>query len=113
MPPIDDRIGPVTLRFFAGQVFEEAMQTGKPTVDGRRVQPCGDLVIDEGVDVLRCYAFGRFVVDSVDENVQVADVVLQRAGLAKTTFEISLETRAGSVQDGLRYAELGSILAQF
>jgi hypothetical protein len=53
------------------------------------------------------------VTEGVDEDIQVADVAFQGAVLAKATSEISLETRAGSVQDGLRYAELGSILAQF
>jgi len=88
---MDDRIGPVRLRFFADKIFKENMETGQATVDGRCAQPCGDLFIDEGVDVLRCYGFGRFVVGGVDEDIQVANVVLQSTGLAKTTFDISLE----------------------
>ena len=73
VPPTDDRIGPVTLRFFTGQVFEEGVETGQTTVDGRRAQPCGDLVVDKGVDILRGYGFGRFVADGVDEDIQVAN----------------------------------------
>jgi hypothetical protein len=43
-------------------------------------------VINEGVDVLCSNGFGSFVVNGVNEDVQVGDFVLQSAGLAKTTF---------------------------
>jgi hypothetical protein len=101
VPPVEDWIGPVTLRFFTGQVFEEAMQTGKPTVDGRRAKSRGDLLVDKGVYILCCYTFGRLVIDGVDEDNQVADVVLQGAALTKATFEILLEANARLVHVGL------------
>ncbi len=77
------------------------MQTGQTTVDGRWAQPCGDLLVDKGVYILCCYAFGRFVIDGVDEDIQVADVVLQGAALTKATFEILLEANARLVHVGL------------
>ncbi len=52
-------------------------------------------------DILRFYSSGRFVTDGVDEDVQVAYVVLQSAALAKATFEILLEANARLVHVGL------------
>lgn len=102
MPPIDDWIRPVTLGSFTGQVFEEGVESDETTVDCHRDQPCGDLVVDKSVDVLCCYAFGRFVTDGGNENVQVTDVVLQSAGSAKATSEVLLKTNTCSVHVGLR-----------
>ncbi len=75
---MDDWIGPITLRFFTGQIFEEGMQTGEPTVDGRGAQPCGDLMVSKAIDILGCYRFGPLAADDVDEDMQVATVVLLR-----------------------------------
>jgi hypothetical protein len=99
---MEDWIGPVTLLFFTDQVFEEGMQAGKTTVDGRHAKPRGDLLVDKGVYLLCCYAFGRFVIDGVDEDIQVADVVLQGAALTKATFKVLLEVNSRLVYVGLR-----------
>jgi hypothetical protein len=97
VPPVDDWIGPITSWVFTSQVFEEGMEASEPTVDGRWAQPYGDLVVDKGVYILRCHGFGRFVADGVNEDIQVAHVVLQSTALAKATFEVLLEANARSV----------------